>query len=91
LARVGLRKLRLGNSPLTKPPATCTRGLDIDAVGNIIIGNTCAGNFTRNWDIVAGNNFGPIVNVSPSGAAAVSGDSAPSTLGSTDPNANFTY
>ncbi len=70
---------------------TCTgadRGIDVDAAGNIIIRNTCSGN-TVNWDIVAGNAYGPIV-ATPAGAA-VNGNTAAAALGSTDPNANFSY
>ncbi|MCC7387951.1 MAG: hypothetical protein IT431_04195 [Phycisphaerales bacterium] len=64
------------------------RGIDVDGADNIIVRNTCSGN-TTNWTIVAGNAYGPIV-VTPSGGA-VSGNSAAAALGSTDPNANFTY
>ncbi len=64
------------------------RGIDVDAAGNIIIKNTCAGN-TVNWTIIAGNAYGPIV-ATPAGAA-VNGNAAAAALGSTDPNANFTY
>ncbi|MGD9790052.1 MAG: right-handed parallel beta-helix repeat-containing protein [Phycisphaerales bacterium] len=70
---------------------TCTdadRGIDVDAGGNLIIKNRCSGN-TTNWDFVIGNAYGPIV-ATPSGAA-VSGNTAAAVLGSTDPNANFTY
>ena len=70
---------------------TCTfadRGIDVDGGGNIIIRNTCASN-TTNWVIVAGNAYGPIV-ATPAGAA-VNGNTAVAALGSTDPNANFTY
>ncbi len=59
--------------------------------GNIIVRNTCSGNTTANWDLVSNNVFGPIVNRSAPGSAAVLGDSATSSLGSTDANANFTY
>lgn len=65
-----------------------TRGIEIDSPGNMIIRNTCSANIT-NWDIAAGNAYGPIV-ATPSGAA-VSGDTAVAALGSTDPNANFTF
>lgn len=54
---------------------------------NIIVRNTCSGN-TTNWEILAGNAYGPII-LAPAGAA-MSGDAAPSTLGTIDPNANFT-
>ena len=63
-------------------------GIRVASAGNIIIKNTCSTN-TINWDIIAGNAYGPIV-VTPYGAA-VSGSAAASALGSTDPNANFTY
>lgn len=70
---------------------TCTdsdRGIDVDAGGNLIIKNRCSGN-TTNWDFVIGNAYGPIV-ATPSGLA-VSGNTAAAALGSTDPNANFSY
>lgn len=74
--------------------AGADRGIDVDAAGNIIIRNTCSGN-TTDWDIVANNIYGPIIDRRiPSSVAstpAVLGTSAASTLGSTDPNANFTY
>lgn len=66
------------------------RGIDIDATGNIILGNSCAGN-TINYTIVAGNRYGPIIDITASGTAAANGSSAAGTLGSTDPNANFAY
>ncbi|MFO0835899.1 MAG: right-handed parallel beta-helix repeat-containing protein [Phycisphaerales bacterium] len=66
------------------------RGIDVDGAGNIIIKNTCSGN-TTNWEMVANNIYGPIIDRSGAATAAVSGSSAASTLSSTDPNANFTY
>ncbi|MDP1663190.1 MAG: right-handed parallel beta-helix repeat-containing protein, partial [Phycisphaerales bacterium] len=66
------------------------RGIDVDLAGNIIIKNTCSGNAT-NWDIVANNVCGPILDRTAPASAAILGNSAPSSLGSTDPNANFTY
>ncbi|QQS07825.1 MAG: right-handed parallel beta-helix repeat-containing protein [Phycisphaerales bacterium] len=72
---------------------TCTtadRGIDVDAAGNIIIKNTCTGN-TTNWDIVANNIYGPIIDRSAPASPAVLGNAAASTLATTDPNANFTY
>lgn len=66
------------------------RGIDVDVAGNIIVRNTCAGS-TSNWEIAIGNSVGPIV-VAGTNAAAISGNGpVASTLGSTDPNANFTY
>ncbi len=73
---------------------TCTtndRGIDVDGSGNIIIKNVCAGN-TTNWSIAAGNHYGPIIDRTAVAAPpAVSGNSATEALGSTHPNANFTY
>jgi parallel beta-helix repeat protein len=65
------------------------RGIDVDFAGCIIIKNTCSGN-TTNWDIVAGNALAPIVSAGTN-AVPVSGNTYAGTLGSTDPNANFTY
>ena len=66
------------------------RGIDVNAAGNIIVRNTCASN-AYNWDIVAGNVCGPILSRTAPASAAIVGDSAPDSTGSTHPNANFTY
>ena len=65
------------------------RGIYVDAAGNIIIKNTCSGN-TINWDIAIGNAVAPIVSATTNGAA-ISGNTYTGSLGSTDPNANFSY
>lgn len=70
--------------------AGADRGIDVDANGNIIIRNTCAGN-TTDWDIVADNVIGPIIDRRAPASPAVTGFSAAGSLGSTDPNANFSY
>lgn len=66
------------------------RGIAVDAAGNVIVRNTCSGNLT-NWTIVANNVCGPILDRQAPASAAINGDSAPSSLGSTDANANYTY
>lgn len=66
------------------------RGIDVDADENIIIRNTCTNNAT-NWDIVANNVFGPIIDRTAPASLAVSGNSAAGSLGTSDANANFTY
>jgi len=66
------------------------RGIDVDVASNIIIKNTCSGN-TINWTIVANNVVGPILDRTAPASAAISGNSAPDSTGSTHPNANFTY
>ncbi len=66
------------------------RGIDVDAGGNIIVRNTCSGN-TTNWSFVANNFYSSIVNRAGATTLSVNGDSAVSTLGTVDHNANFTY
>ena len=65
-----------------------SRGMDVDAAGNIIMRNTCSG-ATTNWDIVAGNVC-LVVNAATT-SAAILGNSGGVAPGSTDPSANFTY
>jgi parallel beta-helix repeat protein len=90
----GIRALGSDNRIEGNNCSGCDRGIAIEAAGNIIVRNTCSGN-TINWDIVANNIYGPIIDRRiptpiPS-TAAVSGSSAASTLGTTDANANFSY
>lgn len=65
------------------------RGVEVNGTGSIIIGNTCSGN-TFNWTIAIGNSVGPIVLAGQSAAINGNGPLA-SSLGSTDPFANFSY
>lgn len=67
------------------------RGLDVNSAGNIIIRNTCSGNTAANWDIVANNVCGPIIDRTAPGSAAINGNSAPDSTRSEHPNANATY
>ncbi len=66
------------------------RGIEIDGTANLVIRNNCGGNTFANWDIAANNVCGLIVNRSAPASAAILGDAAPSSLGTTDANANFT-
>ena len=66
------------------------RGIGVDFSGNIIIKNTCSGN-TIDWVIASNNVFGPIIDRRTPANAAVSGAAAGSSLGSAEPNANFTF
>ncbi|MBC7771829.1 MAG: right-handed parallel beta-helix repeat-containing protein [Pyrinomonadaceae bacterium] len=70
--------------------AAADRGIDVDGSGNVIIRNTCTGNST-NWAIAANNVCGPIVDRTTPGSAAINGNSAPDSTGTTHPHANFTY
>ena len=65
------------------------RGIDVDGAGNFIARNTCSGN-TTNWDIAASNAVAPIIQATTN-AAAITGNTYAGSIGSTDPNANFTY
>jgi parallel beta-helix repeat protein len=65
-------------------------GIAADSAGNIIIRNSCSGHVT-DWVIAANNVFGPIIDRRAPASAAVSGFSAASSLGTTDPTANFSY
>jgi parallel beta-helix repeat protein len=69
---------------------SATRGIHVDAGGNLIFRNSCADN-TTNWVLAAGNVFGPILDRTAPGSAAVSGNSAPDSTGSTNQNANFSF
>jgi hypothetical protein len=64
-------------------------GIRVTGVTNIIVRNTGTTN-TTNWSIVANNSVAPIV-VTNKNSALISGNSGGSSLGSTDPSANFTY
>lgn len=60
------------------------------ATNNLIIRNSARGN-NPNYNIATGNRYGTIVNLTPGGSGAAFGDSAPSSIISTDPWANFAY
>ena len=66
------------------------RGIDVDSAGNVIVSNSAKQN-TINYDIAANNVFGAIVDRTAPASAAVSGNSAPSSSGTTDPWANISY
>ncbi|MFO0858744.1 MAG: right-handed parallel beta-helix repeat-containing protein [Phycisphaerales bacterium] len=64
------------------------RGIWAEGTASVIIGNTCPNN-----PLVIGpdNYYGPVINRINPGTPGMNGYSAPSTLGTTDPNANITY
>ena len=72
---------------------SCSSGdIGINAVdaSNLIFSNTCFAN-TTNYLLVANNTYGPIIDRSSVSTAAVAGNSASDTSGSTHPRANFAY
>ena len=66
------------------------RGIEVGGFGNIIIRNYCSGN-TTDWFIAGNNVVGPILDRRAPAAAAINGFSFVGSLGTTDPNANFSY
>ncbi|MFT3684983.1 MAG: hypothetical protein QM783_08675 [Phycisphaerales bacterium] len=48
-------------------------------------------NCSTNWSLAASNFYGPIIDRSGAATPAVNGNGAAGTMGSADPNANFTY
>ncbi len=70
------------------------RGIEVGGSGSLIIKNTTASN-TIDYVFAANNRYGPIINITAAGTAAVNVNSASATvatvLASTDPWANFNY
>ena len=69
----------------------CTQadfGMRVLAAGNMVARNTCAGNGT-NYEIVAGNVYGPVINVTVSFTPGVTGNSGADGSSTTHPWANF--
>lgn len=66
------------------------RGIDIDGTGNLIVKNSARVNL-QNYAIVADNRYGPIINLTAGGGAAATGNTAASTVSSSEPWANFAY
>jgi parallel beta-helix repeat protein len=67
------------------------QGIMVTTTNCLIIRNTARANFGVNYNIAASNRYGPIVDISASGTAAVNGSSAPDTTTTTHPWANFSY
>lgn len=65
-------------------------GIDVDSAGNVITKNTCADN-TQNFVLVPDKIHGTIADRTAPGSPAVVGNSAAGTMGSNDPNANYSY
>jgi hypothetical protein len=65
-------------------------GIKVDGAGNFIVRNSGTGS-TVEWEMVANNVVGPILDRRSPSSAAVSGYSYAGSLGTTDPNANFSY
>jgi parallel beta-helix repeat protein len=66
------------------------RGIDVSGGSNLIIKNSASNN-TTNYNIAVNNRYGPIVDLTALGSAAVTGNSAAGTTVNADPEANFAY
>jgi parallel beta-helix repeat protein len=87
----GIEVIGTGNLIENNTVLAQIRGILVDnGTNNLIIKNTARGN-TTNYVIAKDNRYGPIIDATATGAAAVSGNSAPDTTGSTHPWANFSY
>lgn len=85
--------IRISGSRCRVEKNNCTNnqiGIACVNSGSILIGNSCSSN-DQNWNIVDHNRYGPIINITSPGTPAVTGNSASSTLASTDPHANFSF
>lgn len=65
-----------------------TYGIRVIITGTILLRNTCSAN-TINWSIVAGNSY--LIVQAPVTASTLNGNAGGGGVGTTDPNANFTY
>ncbi|MEO6035554.1 MAG: hypothetical protein ABIQ35_09895 [Verrucomicrobiota bacterium] len=67
-------------------------GISVTGTNNLVIRNSTRGNAPgSNYAIDPGNRYGTIVDLTGNNPNSVSGNSAASTLGTTDPWANFAY
>lgn len=86
--------LAQGNSRLdaNHVNANTASGIEVSGSGNLIVRNDAHANATgANYKIAANNRYGPIVDITAGGAAAVNANSAADTTTTTNPWANFTY
>lgn len=63
-------------------------GIDVDGSENVIVRNTCGNNTVQNFNFVANNIYGTIIDRTAPATAAVAGNAAAGTMGTTDANAN---
>lgn len=68
--------------------STSDVGFDIEGNGNFIIRNTSVNNVT-DYSIVANNFYGPIIDRTAAATQGMNGPSAPGTMSTSDPNANY--
>ena len=66
-------------------------GIHVTAVGNLILRNSASGNTPKNYEIVANNRYGEIVDLTAPNTDAPSGNAATGTLAGANTWANFAY
>jgi hypothetical protein len=71
--------------------ATGQRGILVQGSSNLVIRNSCTGASSANWSIATNNDYGPVIDRTTGVGGGFTGNSATSTLNTTDPNANFSY
>jgi parallel beta-helix repeat protein len=91
-AGVGIRVTGSQNRIEANNVTRNSTGILVNGTENVIIRNT-ASNTTANYNFVAGNRYGPIIDLTSAGTPAVTGtgNSAAGTTLSADPWANFAY
>ena len=67
-----------------------SRGIEVESSGSLVIKNSASGN-SINYVLAANNVHGPMVDRTVPASAAVNGNSAPDSTGTTHPWANFAY
>lgn len=67
-----------------------TYGVKVDGAGNFIIRNSCS-SLGTDWVFVANNVYGPIRDRRTPASPAINGFDAPGSLGTAEPNVNFSY
>jgi hypothetical protein len=89
----GINVFGNGNRIEANSCTAATNGFGIhnfNGTGNLIIRNSCHGN-TNNYLIVAGNRYGPVVDLTANNPNTVSGNAAGGIIGTVDPWANFAH
>ncbi|MEK6703414.1 MAG: right-handed parallel beta-helix repeat-containing protein [Planctomycetota bacterium] len=86
----GIHALGTGNRIEGNSCHDADHGISVDLAGNIIVRNACSAN-TTNWLIAANNLYGPILDRTGPASMPVNGNFAPDAIGTTNPNANYSY
>ncbi|MGB8169018.1 MAG: NosD domain-containing protein [Chthoniobacteraceae bacterium] len=84
----GSKNLIKGNQAINGDTGILTQA---GSINNLFLGNTAGNNAINNYDIVADNRYGPVVDITALGTAAVTGNSGGGTTVTGFPGANFAY